>query len=292
MREWTDLELADIARTIGTAEADPVFNYSAPELVVLWDRIQRAQAEFGYRQEIIVLYGEEAWLKARSIVDVGTGNGWWLSRIAARFPEKEYSGFDLAAELIDRARARHAARISHLLCCDHHAAPALFGQKFDFLTARLFLQHVADVDDTLTSFARLVIPGGAALLVDSYDEARVFWREVPLLRRFFEAYGQSQAKSRRDRGILQRLPRFLTSRRDWRIKSLARVTIPSTAGDNLAHYQDYYYLMMQIVELTGVLSFDFEAMKKEWLAWCRDAGAYTHLALDLMVLERMGDGKA
>jgi ubiquinone/menaquinone biosynthesis C-methylase UbiE len=284
--------MTDIHRARGIEKADPVFNYASPELVVLWDRIQRAQAEFGYRQEISALYGEEAWLRARSVVDVGTGNGWWLSRIAARFPEKKYAGFDLASELIDRARARHGARISRLLCCSHHAASELFGEKFDFLTARLFLQHVPDVDDTLTSFARLVIPGGAALLVDSYDEARVFWRELPLLRKFFTEYRQSQVQSNRDRGIMQRLPRVLASRADWRMKSLARVIVPSSAGDNLAYYQDYYYLMMQIVEFTGVLRFEFEAMKREWLSWCRDTTAYTHLALDVMILERTGEGRA
>jgi ubiquinone/menaquinone biosynthesis C-methylase UbiE len=265
-------------------DVDPVFVGAGGDVARWWDEIQHVQAEFGYRQEVAALYGEPTWLAARSVVDVGTGNGWWLSRLQQLFPDKAYVGLDVSATLIERAAERHPPIT--FVATDHAAAPRVLGQRFDFLTARLFMQHVTDVDGALTAFAQLVRPGGGALIVDSHDAARLFSPDVPRFREFFDAYRALQARGGRDRAVGDRLERALQRRHDWSVGRAGRVTLPSTVGDNLQHFRSYYRLMLRIVEATGVMAWDFPSVVAEWEAWCADDRAYTQLALDVLVLRR------
>jgi ubiquinone/menaquinone biosynthesis C-methylase UbiE len=273
-----------LERPHSSLDVDPVFHVTEGQTADWWDEIQRTQAEFGYRQEISALYASPVWRSSRTVVDVGTGNGWWLSRVQERFPDKQYTGFDVSLPLVTRAADRH--RSIAFRQSSHHAAPGTLGRSFDFLTSRLFLQHVSDLEETLTSFSRLVVPGGGALIIDSRDGERFFWPEVPVLRDFFRRYSEFQSHSGRDRAVTARLPQIVEDRPDWRLAGASRVTLTSTVGDNLAHFRLYYRLMVQIVEATAVLPFDFSALRKEWEVWCKNDRAYTHLALDLVVLTR------
>ncbi len=57
------------------------------KLTEIWDRLQRLQTNFCINQELPAYYTCPQWEKARTVLDVGTGNGYYLRKIAARFPK-------------------------------------------------------------------------------------------------------------------------------------------------------------------------------------------------------------
>src|SRR5215468_1538514 len=80
--------------------ADPLFGTKKPTLLEIWDQIQRLQTDFALAQELSCYYTTPQWHAANTVLDLGTGNGYYLQKIAGYFPDKVYRGVDLSAELI------------------------------------------------------------------------------------------------------------------------------------------------------------------------------------------------
>ena len=135
-------------------------------------------------------------LAHRTVLDLGTGNGYYLRHLINRFPEKTYYGYDSSAEFIKVAKQEHGDVPSRSF-----SSADLFEvrQTADFVLMRLLLQHVQDVDAVLNHVASLTNIGGSALIVDAHDPFRYFHPPLPEFRDFFAAYTGNERQSGRDR---------------------------------------------------------------------------------------------
>src|SRR5262249_11558545 len=136
--------------------SDPLFDTEQKRgLVGIWDKMQRLQTDFAIAQELTFYYTSLQWHRAKTVLDLATGNGYYLHKIACRFPDKTYHGVDLSAEFIAIAEKEAAAgNVSFA-----HRNLFEVTDAYDFVLMRLLLQHVEDVEAMLEQLATLTHPG-------------------------------------------------------------------------------------------------------------------------------------
>ena len=104
-----------------------------------------------------------------AVLEIGSGPGELAVEVARRLPGGEIVGIDLAQAMIDRAteRARAAGldqRVRFELA-DAAALPIL-DASFDIAVSTLSLHHWSDPAAVFTEIARVLRPGGVALIYD------------------------------------------------------------------------------------------------------------------------------
>ncbi len=114
------------------------------------------------------------------VLDLGSGTGWFSTRLAARFPRATVIGLDLAEGMLRQARAAHGAAAGWL-CGDAEQLP-LAGASVDLVYSSLALQWCESPRPALAEIARVLAPGGQALVAtlgdDTLWELRAAWRAV------------------------------------------------------------------------------------------------------------------
>lgn len=260
---------------------DAVFGQNNPALIAIWSDLQTWQTKFCYRQELTAYYASPQWHDARRVLDLGTGTGYYLRKIAALFPEKEYLGVDSSREFIAIAQETNDTGIEfgHMDLFDVRG-------EYDFVIMRLLLQHLPDVEAALDHVAGLTRPGGSALIIDAHDPTRFFWPEVPKFMEFFAAFRDHEARKERRRDVGIDLSRRVDQHSGWKLGSSIQLLIPSTIPDNLDLFRKTYLRVIEMVEEVGEMDFDYEAVKQEWRWWCGLDRAYTQVGLILLRIDR------
>lgn len=261
----------------------PMFGTEKLSIAQIWDQMQRLQTDFALAQELTYYYTSAQWLKAKTVLDLGTGNGYYLGKIAQRFPDKVYHGVDISPEFIDIAlREAATANISFAL-------GSLFDvtEPSDFVLMRLVLQHMDDIPAILDQAARLTNPGGSALIIDAYDPFRFFHPELPEFMEFFSTYAEHERMAGRDRRVAYRVEQALASNPFWRPGSTLQLLIPSTIEGNLNLFAKTYTLLADLVEQSGKFQYNFRAVKDAWRRWTERTDAYTQVGLILIGIDRI-----
>jgi SAM-dependent methyltransferase len=104
-----------------------------------------------------------------AVIEVGSGPGELALEIARRLPGAEVVGIDLAGAMVDAAAARARAerlddRVRFVLA--DAAALSLADATFDVAVSTLSLHHWADPAAVFAEIARVLRPGGIALVYD------------------------------------------------------------------------------------------------------------------------------
>ena len=112
--------------------------------------------------------------RPRHLIEVGCGPGFYVRRLAARFPHTEFTGVDLCEPLLSRAR-RQAHR-SRLRNCRFLRADALSLSEFPsevdaVIASRLFLV-LADRNRALYEIFRALRPGGLCFVAEPLSRLR------------------------------------------------------------------------------------------------------------------------
>jgi SAM-dependent methyltransferase len=275
---------------MGDRTASDIAKLPAEELLLredftlgeIWNALQVIQADFCFGQEVSAYYTSPAWLRARTVLDVGTGNGHYLARLAGHFPDKQYRGIDVEADHIDVARRTVAQPSLRFERGDLYAATG----RYDALLARLLFQHLTRVPEALDAVANLLRPGGVAVIVDANDAARHLDPAPPEYLRFFRAYTANQGAHGMSREAALHLPELVRGHPRLECSRVTDVVIPSTVGENLELFKKTYYLVILMVELTGRLRHDFGRVKEEWRRWCAADRVYMQVGIRIVQLAR------
>jgi SAM-dependent methyltransferase len=274
---------AELLEPAAPEGADPKFNTADAEVTAIWDALQRRQVDFAIAQEVPAYRASVRWRGARTVLDVGTGNGYYLRRIATLFPGKAYRGIDTSKELIARAHSEEKGHAClEFVCRDVADEP----DCHDFVIMRLLLQHLADPEAMLERAARVTAAGGAALVIDCWDAVRRFEPDLPAFRAFFRAYAEHQAAMGRRRDVVDRLPELARRTGAWRVADQQKVMITSSAPGQLARFREIYGRFIDMVERAGTLEHPFDVVRREWAWWCGLDGAYAQVGLNLVTLHR------
>jgi SAM-dependent methyltransferase len=275
--------------TRGRAAADEKFATRDPRLLKAWDEIQRVQTDFCFPQELSAYYMSDRWLDGtRSVLDVGTGNGYFLGHLCRRFPGRCYTGIDVSPELIAIAKAALAGAPVDLATRDFFD----LDEVYDFVITRLFWQHLAKerVDEALARLGELTRPGGAALIVDACDELRRFVPDLPEFRKVIAAYSEQQRASGRDRNVVDEVAKKARASGAWRVGLDMAIVMPSTIPRHLGRFRRIYELWIELFEVVGELDVDFAPAKAELARWRENDDAYTQAGLRIVRLDRVAQG--
>jgi SAM-dependent methyltransferase len=127
---------------------------------------------FRSRNALLLRTLESHFPAARSMLEVGCGNGYVLAAIAGRNPRLGVAGSDLSAAGLRCARERVPRAL--LVRADARALP--FDAEFDVVGAFDVIEHVVEDGAVLEAMRRAVRPGGGILV--SVPQHRWLWSEV------------------------------------------------------------------------------------------------------------------
>lgn len=262
---------------------NPLFMSSKQVLLQIWDTMQRLQTDFCLVQELTAFYTSNQWLNAQNVLDIGTGNGYYLTKIANYFPDKTYLGIDNSHEFIDIAMK---TKTSNQIQYKQGNAFEVEG-SYDYVIMRLLLQHLSDIPALLDHIAKITKPGSSALIIDAYNSTRLFQPPLPIFCDFFTAFSKHELMNGRDRNVNKSLNRALRTNSSWRLGNTLQLLIPSTIPGNLDLMRKNYALLIDLVQEVGQVDYDFVNVRKEWEWWCGLEHTYTQVGLILTRIDRI-----
>lgn len=246
-----------------------------------WDEVLDDQVDLLFADELALLRALPEWTAASRVVDAGCGNGSYLARLAAFFPDKDYLGVDLSPELTGLARRRHPS------------LPIVTGDFFkanvapaDLIVMRFLVQHLGDFGAILRRAKALLRPGGSLVVVEA-DLARAQIAPLPAtFLRMLLAYNRASAADGGIKGALLADPARLVASTGltWSVSEHQAMTarIGPFAGGKLtrvfAHWVD-------LAERSEMFVFDFAAVRAELAAWGEHPASFVSLATRFFVLK-------
>jgi SAM-dependent methyltransferase len=272
--------------TTTNIQHEPKFDTRNQHLLYIWDEIQRVQTDFCFAQELSAYYMSEYWINtARSVLDVGTGNGYFLSRLLERFPDRDYTGIDISKELIDLATSNLKNTSVRILAQDYFAVTDVY----DFVIMRLFWHHLPQdrITEALDKLVKITKPGSSVLVSDAFDEVRRFVPDLPEFRRVITMYTHQQRAVGRNRDIVGTLLEWGQTVDSWQVASDIRLILPSSIPGYLQLYRRIYELWIELFECLRELDIDFSPAKEELSQWCKNPHAFTQAGLRVIRLDRL-----
>jgi malonyl-CoA O-methyltransferase len=122
-----------------------------------------AGAQQAMGEELWSRLPEQALTSPLAVLDLGCGPGHWSARMASRFgPEARITGLDLAPGMLEVARRRHGDEVRWL--CGDAAGLPLADASQDLVFSNLAIQWCPDLARALNEVARVLRPGGRALI--------------------------------------------------------------------------------------------------------------------------------
>ena len=110
----------------------------------------------------------------RSILDIGCGTGFVLTRAAARWPQAQLTGLDLAPAMLSEAK-RKIARLS-ILRAD--AGTCDLDQRFDLIFSSMMLHWLAQPAEILRRWQRWLTPQGVLCVAVPVAGSLGAWRDL------------------------------------------------------------------------------------------------------------------
>lgn len=149
-------------------------------------------------------------LQPKRVLDMGTGTGYGLAHLHARYPGTEFSALDIAPSMLKAARARMpqptwaaramsrlasvSSQARHLVCGDMERLPFTTG-SMDLVWSGLALQWARDLETTLKGVHRVLAPGGLLMFAtfgpDTLKELRAAFASIddaPHVNRFIDLH--------------------------------------------------------------------------------------------------------
>lgn len=246
-----------------------------------WDQVLDDQVDLLFADELAFLRALPEWIAAARVIDAGCGNGSYLAKLAAFFPDKDYLGVDLSPELTGLARHRHPS------------LPIVTGDFFqasvapaDLIVMRFLVQHLGDFGAILRRAKALLRPGGSLIVVEA-DLARSQIAPLPsTFLRMLVAYNKASAADGGIKGALLADPAKLvaSSAASWSVTEHDAMTarIGPFAGGKLIRVFEHW---VDLAERSEMFVFDFAAVRAELAAWGEHPASFVSLATRFFVLK-------
>ena len=84
------------------------------------------------------------------MLDIGSGNGYFLCRMAERYPDKQFTGIEISEPFVERAfKTAREMKLSNVRFIHDKCPVQGMKEKFDFILARLTIYCSSDREDVL-----------------------------------------------------------------------------------------------------------------------------------------------
>lgn len=165
----------------------------AAELPDLWNYFLRGQANLYFSQDKEWLSQKDWWIGARNILELGSGNGVYLSLLSETFKNKIFLGVENQPLLVERSNAQFGRLGLGFIEGDAEVEYEQYRNQFDAVLYRLTLQHLKNPKLSLKLTHQYLKQDGYVIIIDSYDPVRISSRKIHSLE---EASRQHNERNR------------------------------------------------------------------------------------------------
>lgn len=158
----------------------------------LWDVFLEGQAEYLFEPEFQWIGNEAWWRDVRNVLEIGSGNGAYLSKLADRFQEKTFLGIEKLPLSVQQANARYASEKVLFQEGDAEDFNESLSNSAEVILFRLVLQHLKQPLLALQHASHYLKSNGYILIIDSYDPARKTSHPIPTMDEAFERIAAAQ----------------------------------------------------------------------------------------------------
>ncbi len=255
---------------------------SATSSAQYWDELLVSQVDLSIASELGMLLGLDAWQRADRVIDAGCGNGYYLSKLRAHFPQKSYLGVDISPELTSSATLRHPEIEFETADFFRVSAPPA-----DVVVMRFLVQHLGDFRAILRQSRELLRPGGALIIVEA-DLARSTVRPVPMA--FYQMLTTYREVSVADGGLKERLlgdveALIAETGEPWRLAGTSEdgtaLVGPFSGGD----LEMVFGRWVDLAESSNMFAFDFATVRRELAEWAANPATFVNVVTRMFVLE-------
>lgn len=146
----------------------------------VYSALLHVQTDAMFPREALFLDKHPFWHNAKSVLDMGCGNGEYVSRLQKRFSDKSYVGIDKDLPFLDQAKC-HANESLTFEEFDAQTNIDQFHNSFDVVLARLSLQYMNDPRAVLEHAHAYLKEGGHLVIMEIYDPASQTSHTYPYL---------------------------------------------------------------------------------------------------------------
>ena len=229
------------------------------------DRLN-AQLDLFWDQEL-ALYRRSGLRDGIRVLDCGCGPGLLLVKLHSLYPGLQSAGIEVDPQLVDRARSAVAQRCPGVCQIFQQSITALgFPENsFDFVVARLVLEHLPDPAPALNEVLRVLKVGGRAVFVDNdFDFHERTFPNIDALDDLYTAYRSARRADRGNPAIGRELPLHLKKAGFASVDFHVIAAHSSVVGDVAFLRAEGAGIPVQLVK-TGYLASDsFERVAKDW----------------------------
>lgn len=252
------------------------------ETTAIWNDLNRLQTDFCMPQELSVYYNSLHWINSTTVLDIGTGNGYYLDKLADRFPEKTFLGIDNAPDLVKLAKKNTTSKNITFGVEDLDSMSG----TYNFVIMRLLLQHLSDPLKAMKKVYAVTRPNSCCLIIDAFDELRLFHPPFSGFVEFFQQFISATAGQGLDRNIVEHMIPELERGGKWTILNNLTLTIPSSWPGNLELFYKTYTRVIDLIETKKLFEWDFDGLRDSWKRWSENKNAYAQVGLRILLLQR------
>ncbi|MBF0107167.1 MAG: class I SAM-dependent methyltransferase [Deltaproteobacteria bacterium] len=183
--------------------------FQDPEFTQLLDEQLQRQVDVPWPEEAECLQGHGMQAACR-VLDVGTGNGYFLCRLAKQYPDKLFVGIDQSEQLIQAAekwkQRLGVCNVEFMTC---HCPNLEMSDLFDFAFARFCIYCAPNRRDVLSWALGRLKPGARFCVIDVDVDADYTDPPEPAWSDMIDAGRRAMLSGGSDRTIGKKLPALL-----------------------------------------------------------------------------------
>ena len=263
-----------------------VIDTSTSKATTNWHELLQLQTQMFLPHEVSFFLGCKDWLDAKSVLDVGCGNGSYIKKIADHFPEKRYIGIDISPELISIAKQENYEQ--NILFEQGDFYQFENDEKFDVIIMRLIVQHLKGFNPILLQAAKLLKPGGSLVIVE--PDLENSWNRPATVKfeRLLNGINENSQQQQTNRCILSELDNMISTSVDWYTERKSTVSIPYIAPLDDSKLLRLYNLWIDILDDSQVVSLPFREVRNELEAWSKRADTYAQIGIIFLHIKFKG----
>lgn len=160
----------------------------------LWNIFLEVQADLFFEGENKIFINSPWWTNAEKILEIGSGNGAYLSRLASKDPNKIYEGVEKEQEFVEEANCKFNDSDISFSEGDAEVLDPEKMSSYDVVLFRLTLQHLNNPRTALKYAWKYLKPNGHIVIIDSCDSARKTSHQTPCIENALEQVNVLQEK--------------------------------------------------------------------------------------------------
>lgn len=252
-----------------------------------WSQLLQNQFNFSFPFELMYYFASKEWKEAKSIIDIGCGEGHVLLELCNYFPEKYYTGIDSDNKKIERFIEKLDGQ-KDKKCHIQVQTKDYFkhkGAQYDVIMARLLVQHFEELGPFFKKAYSLLNDNGIIIFLETNDKARFFVPTIPSMNDFLSRFADRQKESGGNRMVSATIVSE-SEKHGFQLIDRQTIKFPSSLPTYKNLLFDTYMLIFDVVEHEYNLEFDYNNIRRELSEWYEMPYSYSQGAADLICVQK------